>query len=101
MSTNAEHQPTLEEQRRNVLLEVSNAMVRVFRDQFGRGPTGARTYWAGPDVLICILNDTLTPAERNLVKLGEHQRLRETRLIFQYSCIEDFGRPLQQITGRT
>ena len=101
MTTNAERDPTVEERQGNVLMEVSNTMVRLFKDQFGRGPTRARTYWAGPDVLMCILDDTLTPAERNLVKMGEHQRLRETRLIFQYSSVADFGRPVEQITGRT
>jgi uncharacterized protein YbcI len=101
MTTNAEHDPTVEEQRRNVLLEVSNTMVRLFKNQFGRGPTKTRTVWAGPDALMCILDDTLTPAERRMVKLGEHQRLRETRLIFQYSSIEEFCRPVEKITGRT
>ena len=101
MSTNAEWDPTAEERRVNVLTEVSNTMVRLFKEQFGRGPTLARTHWAGPDALVCILEDTLTAAERNLVKLGEHQRLRDTRLFFQYASIEEFGRPVEQITGRT
>jgi hypothetical protein len=35
-------------------------------------------------MLVTVLEDTLTPAERNLVKLGEHQRLRDLRLFFQY-----------------
>jgi uncharacterized protein YbcI len=101
MATEEEHDPTAEEQQRNVLLEVSNTMVRLFKDQLGRGPTRARTHWAGPDALLCILDETLTPAERKLMKMGEHQRLRETRLIFQYASVAAFGRPVEQITGRT
>ena len=101
MTTNAERDPTIEERQGNLLMEVSNTMVRLFKDQFGRGPTSARTYWAGPDALMCILEDSLTPAERNLMKLGEHQRLRETRLAFQFASVEAFGRPVEQITGRT
>ena len=101
MTTNAERDPTVEERQGNLLMEVSNTMVRLFKDQFGRGPTSARTYWAGPDALMCILEDSLTPAERNLMRLGEHQRLRETRLAFQYASVEAFGRPVEQITGRT
>ena len=76
-------------------------MIRLFKHQFGRGPTSARTHWAGPDTLTCILEDTLTPAERNLVKMGEHQRLRDTRLFFQYASVGAFCRPVEQITGRT
>ena len=101
MPTDAEHDPTVEEHRVSVLMEVSNTMVRLFKDQFGRGPTRARTYWAGPDALMCILDETLTPAERNMVKMGEHQRLRDLRLFFQYASVEEFCRPVEQITGRT
>ncbi len=102
MPTDAEQRDAKGEERQvNVLTEVSSTMIRLFKDQFGRGPTSARTYWAGPDVLTCILEDTLTPAERNLVKLGEHQRLRDTRLYFQYASVAEFCRPVERLTGRT
>ncbi len=101
MSTHAEQDPTSEDRQANVLMEVSTTIVRLFKSQFGRGPTSARSYWAGPDALMCILEDTLTPAEHNLVALGEHQRLRDTRLFFQYASVQEFCRPVEQITGRT
>jgi uncharacterized protein YbcI len=85
----------------NVLLEVSNVMVRVYKEQFGRGPTRARTFWAGPDLLTTVLEDTLTQAERSLVELGEHERLRDSRTFFQYATIRQFCDPVERITGRT
>lgn len=85
----------------SVLAQVSNEMVRLYKDQFGRGPTTARTHWCGDDVLTCVLDDTLTPAERNLVKMGEHQRLRETRMYFQYASVRDFCEPVERLTHRT
>jgi uncharacterized protein YbcI len=57
-------------------------MIRLYKDQPGRGPTSARTHWAGPDAVVVFLEDTLTHAERNMVKMGEHQRLRDTRMYF-------------------
>jgi uncharacterized protein YbcI len=84
----------------NVLLEISNAMVRLFKEQFGRGPRSARAYWAGPDVLTVVLEDTLTPAERNMVSMGEHQRLRDTRLFFQVATVPEFCEAVEQHTGR-
>jgi uncharacterized protein YbcI len=84
----------------NVLMEISNEMVRLYKQQFGRGPTTAKTVWAGPDVLAVILESTLTPAERNLVRLGEHQRLRETRMYFQYALVREFCEPVERLTGR-
>jgi uncharacterized protein YbcI len=100
MSTDEPQVPTSDERRTSVLMEVSNTMVRVHKEQFGRGPTSARTNWAGTDTLVCVLEDTLTPAERNLVKMGEHQRLRDTRNFFQYSTVREFCEPVEQITGR-
>ncbi len=84
----------------SLLLSISNEVVRLFKEQFGRGPTKARTTWAGPDVLTVVLEETLTPAERNLAKLGEHERLRETRAFFQYASVREFCEPIERLTGR-
>ena len=84
----------------SLLQAISNEMVRLFKEQFGRGPTKARSEWAGPDVLTVILEDTLTPAERNLAQLGEHERLRTTRMFFQYTHVRDFCEPVERLTGR-
>jgi uncharacterized protein YbcI len=82
------------------VLAISNAMVRLYKEQFGRGPTEARTYWAGHSLIVVALHDTLTPAERNLQRMGEHQRLRDVRMFFQYATVQDFCEPIERITGR-
>jgi uncharacterized protein YbcI len=82
------------------LLEISNAMVGLYKDQFGRGPTSARTHWAGPDALVVLLEGTLTPAERNLVQMGEHQRLRDMRMFFQYASVDEFCGAVERVIGR-
>lgn len=99
MSTDAEH-PTNAEVRANVLLELSNTMVRLYAEQFGRGPSQARACWCGDDALVVFLEDTLTPAEHNLVAMGEHQRLRDTRTYLQYASTRRFCEAVEQITGR-
>ena len=83
-----------------LLSQISNEMVRIYKDQFGRGPTRARTHWCGPDALTVLLEDTLTPAERNLVAMGEHGRLRDTRTYIQYSSVREFCEPVERLTGR-
>jgi len=92
--------PTPSEERTSILMEVSNEMVRLYKEQFGRGPTSARTYWAGADALVVLLEDTLTPAERNLARMGAHKQLRETRIFFQYATVREFCEPVERITGR-
>ncbi len=79
---------------------ISNEMVRLYKEQFGRGPTKARTHWAGSDTLVVVLEDTLVPAERNLVKMGEHQRVRDVRMFFQYATVREFCEPVERLTGR-
>ena len=83
-----------------VLLQLSNEMVRIYKDIFGRGPTRARADWAGPDAVVCTLEDTLTPVERRMAKLGEHQKLREVRIFFQHASEDDFRASVERITGR-
>ena len=82
------------------LQEVSNALVRIYKELLGRGPTKARTNYAGPDTLVGTIENSLTPAERNMIALGEHQRVREIRMFFQHAAERAFVDAIEQITGR-
>ena len=88
------------ERQRLDLAEVSNAMVRLYKEMFGRGPTKARSGLSGPDTLVCTLEDTFTPAERKMVEADELQRLRELRMYFQHASENEFVGAVEQITGR-
>lgn len=83
------------------LAEVSRTMVRVYKDHFGRGPVKAYSAWAGPNILICVLEDTLTRAEIGLRDMGEHQRVRDVRMFFQYATTKEFVESVEELTGRT
>jgi uncharacterized protein YbcI len=97
----APEQPGTAEERRGLhLAELSNAMVRIYKEQFGRGPTKTRSHYAGPDIVITTLEDSLTPAERNMVAMGEHQRLRDIRMFFQHASEREFVGTVEEITGR-
>ena len=82
------------------LTAASNAMVRLHKDPFGRGPTNARAHFAGPDTLVCVLEDALLPAERALVEMGEHQRVRETRIAYQVATAQKFVAAIEEIFNR-
>jgi uncharacterized protein YbcI len=83
-----------------VLQDVTNAMVQLHKEQFGRGPTKARANFANDDMLICVLEDVLLPAERKLVEMGEHGRVRESRTSFQVATQPQFVTAVEQIVGR-
>lgn len=80
--------------------ELSNAMVRIYKEQFGRGPTKAHTVYATDDLLICTLENSLTPAERSMLGLDEHQRVREIRMFFQHAAEKEFIETVERICGR-
>jgi uncharacterized protein YbcI len=84
----------------NVLQAVSNAMVKLHKEQFGRGPTNARSYFAGPDTLVCTLEDALLPAERRMVEMGEDQRVRESRMFLQVATSAEFTSVVEGLVDR-
>jgi uncharacterized protein YbcI len=84
----------------SALAAVSNAMVKLHKEQFGRGPTSARTEFAGADALVCTLEDALLPAERAMVDMGEQQRVRETRMFLQVATANEFVRAVEEILHR-
>jgi uncharacterized protein YbcI len=86
--------------RVSVLADISREMVRLYKEQFGRGPTRARSDFAGPDTLICTLEDSFTPAEQRLADMGEHQRVRDTRLYFQHASEAQFREVIERRLGR-
>jgi uncharacterized protein YbcI len=79
---------------------VTRAIVAIYKEQFGRGPRHAASHYGGPDVITCVLRGTLTPVERSLVEIGEEQRLRELRLLFQHTTEPQFRAAVEQITRR-
>ena len=83
-----------------VLPRITSAMVRIYKEQFGRGPDNARSYYAGPDTIICLLADTLTPVERSMREIGEQQRLRDIRMLFQYAAEDKFRAAVEEVTSR-
>jgi uncharacterized protein YbcI len=91
---------TQESSSGNALQAVSNAMVRLHKEQLGRGPTNARTYFAGPDTLVCTLEDSLLPAERMMVQMGEDQRVRESRMFLQVATQDQFIGAVEELLSR-
>ena len=82
------------------LTQITRAMVTIYKEQFGRGPRHAHSHYAGANAIICFLEGTLTPLERALADEGEHQRLRDIRLWFQYTAEDSFRAAVEAATGR-
>jgi uncharacterized protein YbcI len=83
-----------------VLQAVSNVMVKLHKEQFGRGPTHARASFAGPDALMCVLHNVLLPAELKMVEMGSQERVRDSRAAFQAATEAEFIASVEQIVHR-
>lgn len=51
-------------------------------------------------MIVCTLENSFTQVEHNLRALGEHQRVRDLRMFFQYAEAARFTEPIERITGR-
>jgi uncharacterized protein YbcI len=78
---------------------VSNAVVSLYAEYLGRGPTRAKTAF-GRDVVTVVLEETLTKAERRLVQEGQEEPVLTTRRVFQQTMRKDLVAAVERITGR-
>jgi uncharacterized protein YbcI len=78
---------------------ISNAIVRIMAEYTGRGPTKARTS-IRDDLIVVLMRETLTKAERSLLAAGQHDFVLETRKRHQNTMREDFVAAVQILTER-
>ena len=79
---------------------LSNAVVRCMADVSGRGPSRARTT-IGQDAVFVVVEDTLTHAERELVRIGDEAIVLRVREGLQRAVHESLDREIERLTGRT
>ena len=82
------------------LAEVTNGIVRLFSEYYGRGPTRAKTYILDDRYVVTVLRDTMTTVERTLVDRGQVHLVREVRLTFQEAMAASFKGVVEQAIGR-
>src|SRR3954464_8061996 len=79
---------------------ISTAVVHLFTEHTGRGPTRARTTIDG-DLVVVILLDGQTKAERTLVRAGRDESVLELRRVFQETMRDELVEAVERLTGRT
>jgi uncharacterized protein YbcI len=72
------------------LAAVTNGIVKLFREYYGRGPTKAKSYVLDDRILVCVLEETMTRVEQTLVDNGHGDKVREVRLTFQEAMAHEF-----------
>jgi uncharacterized protein YbcI len=77
---------------------ISTAVVRVFSDHTGRGPTKARTTLDG-EMVVVLLQDCMTKAERSLVQAGKDADVLQLRRSFQETMRVDLIAAVERLTA--
>jgi uncharacterized protein YbcI len=78
---------------------IANEIVRLQSEYYGKGPTKARVRVDG-DVIVVVLEETFTPAERTLIERGEAEGIQDIRRRFQRAMADQFTAIVEQATGR-
>jgi uncharacterized protein YbcI len=73
--------------------------VRAFADYTGRGPTKAHTS-IRDDIVLCVLQQTLTQGEKSLVRGGREDVVLTVRRTFQQTMREPLVDVVEELTGR-
>ena len=82
-----------------LLAEITNRIVALMREHYGRGPIKAKTYVLD-NLIVCVLSDGFTAIERTMMEGGEPQRVLEMRRDFQRMMKERYSAMIEQLTGR-
>jgi uncharacterized protein YbcI len=82
------------------LAQITNGIVRLFSDYYGRGPTRAKSYLLDDSYVVTVLRDTLTTVERTLAETGHGDQVRAVRLTFQEAMADTFMGVVEEALGR-
>ena len=79
--------------------ELSNAIVGLFKEYYGRGPADCRTYLE-PDLVVVVMTGGYHAAEQTLFEAGKWHEVRSARMSWQDSMQSRFVDTIERLTHR-
>ena len=86
-------------ERGDVLTAVSEGIVALLKDFYGKGPTRAKTYYED-DLVVCLLRGGFTRVEETLLEAGRGEDVIQQRMAFQEVMRDRFQGVIERATGR-
>ena len=83
----------------DVLTAISDGMVALLKEFYGRGPTRAKSYYED-DLVVCLLRGGFTRVEQTLLAGGRGSSVIQQRMEFQELMREHFTAVIEEATGR-
>lgn len=84
----------------SLLNRISTEVVQAFKENYGKGPTSAKSYLFD-DLLFVVMRGGLTAPESFLLEQGEHDVVRAYRQTFANRMAATLGDKIEALTGRT
>jgi uncharacterized protein YbcI len=82
-----------------LLTAISNAMVALHREHFGRGAGSAKSFFVD-GMILTVLTDIYTPVEKTLIRAGKEDHVRDTRQMHQLALDAEYREPVERLTRR-
>jgi uncharacterized protein YbcI len=79
---------------------LANEIGKLVADFTGRGARKSRAF-LHQDLVVCVLEDSATNAERNLVAVGKAELVRHQRDVLQFAMGSQLVAAVERLTGRT
>jgi len=83
----------------DVLTAISDGMVGLLKEFYGRGPTRTKTYYED-DLVVCLLRGGFSRVEQTLLEGGRSSSVIQQRMDFQEVMRERFAAVVADATGR-
>jgi uncharacterized protein YbcI len=83
----------------DVLTAISDGMVALLKEFYGRGPTRAKSYYED-DLVVCVLRGGFSRVEQTLLAGGRGQAVIQQRMEFQEVMRERFAKVIEDATGK-
>ena len=84
----------------HLLAAISNRIVQIQRDHYGRGPMKAKTYALDDLVVVVMRGSGFTPLEKTILDSGDPERIVAMRHEFQNMMSKRFTDTIEELTGR-
>ncbi len=83
-----------------LLAAISNRIVGMLREHYGRGPINAKTYALDDMIVVVMRGSGFTPLEQTIMDSGEPDRVVAMREDFQRVMADRFKQTIEELTGR-
>jgi uncharacterized protein YbcI len=83
----------------DVLTAISDGMVALLKEFYGRGPTRAKSYYED-DLVVCLLRGGFSRVEQTLLAGGRGSSVIQQRMDFQELMRDRFESVIEHATGR-